>query len=59
MKKKNWTVLVILLVIAALIWPLAYQYGQRMARDGMDKAMAEKAKIEAEQAGHPRQDEDN
>ena len=47
-KSNNWFIFAILFAVFAVFVPMAYKYGQTIARDGMDKALEEKARMDAE-----------
>lgn len=48
--KNKWKTLAIIAALLAFILPFAFMLGQNIARDSMDKALAEKAARDAEQA---------
>lgn len=45
--RNKWIALAIVAGLFAIFVPVAFKFGQSMARDGMDKALEEKAKMEA------------
>ena len=47
-KPNKWITLAIVAGLFAVFVPVAFKFGQSMARDGMDKALAEKAAADAD-----------